>query len=326
MRFLYPQYLFLLTLIPGFIWYYFFSNFKHRGSIKFSDINKIRFSQRGLTTLWKFLPALKVASLLFLIIALARPQTGQTEKELLTKGIDIMLTIDVSGSMRAEDFKPNRLEAAKRVLKKFIKGRKYDRIGLVVFSGISYTQAPLTIDYGILISHLNKLKFGMIEDGTAIGMTIANCVNRLRYSKARSKVIILLTDGVNNMGSIDPITAARAAQAMNIRIYTIGVGQRGKVPYPQETIFGKQYIFEENTFNEDDLVKIANITDGKYFRATNPKALEDIYFKIDELEKTKLKVKQHVRYNESFMGFLTFSLLLLAAFIVLENTIFRKIP
>jgi Ca-activated chloride channel family protein len=236
--------------------------------------------------------------------------------------------------MRAEDFKPqNRIDAAKQVIKKFIKGRKNDRLGLVVFASQSFTQCPLTLDYGALLNFLDQVHIGMIEDGTAIGMGLVNCVNRLKDSKAKSKVVILLTDGVNNRGKIDPITAARIAEAMDIKVYTIGVGKEGGAPIPiDHPIFGKIYARNPDgslimtQIDEETLKTIANITGGRYFRATNERKLAQIYEDIGKMEKTKIKVKEYMKYKELFGYFLFPATLLLLAEVVLSNTRFRKIP
>jgi Ca-activated chloride channel family protein len=239
-----------------------------------------------------------------------------------------MLALDVSGSMRAEDFKPeNRLYVAREEIKRFVSKRASDRIGLVVFSQSSFTQCPLTLDYGVLLNFLDQVRFGMIKDGTAIGMALANCVNRLRESPSKSKVIVLLTDGVNNAGEIDPLTAAGIAKTMGVKIYTIGVGRPGNAMYPvDDPIFGKRYVYLPNEIDEDVLKEIAGKTGGKYFRARSEKELEQIYDEIDSLEKTKVKVNEYVQYEELFPSFVYFGLALLVLEMLLGQTIFRKIP
>jgi Ca-activated chloride channel family protein len=263
-----------------------------------------------------------------LAFALARPQSGRKGQEISSEGIDIVLALDISGSMRAEDFKPhNRLYVAKQVIKEFIEGRRSDRIGLVVFSKQSFTQCPLTLDYGVLFNFLDKVDFGMIEDGTAIGLAIANAVNRLRESEAEGKVVILLSDGRNNAGEIDPITAAQAARAMNVKIYTIGAGKPGNAPYPvDDPIFGRRYIYVENEIDEATLRQIAQITGGEYFRAKDEEGLALIYKQISEMEQTEIKVKEYLQYNELFSNYALAGLLLLVTEIVLANTRYRKIP
>ncbi len=272
--------------------------------------------------------ALRFFSVALLLIALARPQSFTSGENISTEGIDIVMMLDISGSMLAEDFKPkNRLEAAKVVAADFVKGRVNDRIGLVVFAAQSFTQCPLTLDYGIVLRFLKEIKIGMIEDGTAIGMAIGNCVNRLKDSKAKSKVVILLTDGRNNRGELDPITAAKVAKTFNVRIYTIGAGKRGEALYPvDDPLFGKRYVRVPVQIDEDLLKKVADITGGKYFRATDRTSLEKIYAEIGEMEKTKIEVTEYTRYSELFLPYALAALLLLLLEIILANTKFRKIP
>jgi Ca-activated chloride channel family protein len=263
-----------------------------------------------------------------LIIALSRPQSGRKETEILTEGIDIILTLDISGSMKAEDFKPkNRLHVSKEVIKEFIKGRENDRIGLVIFAAHAYTQCPLTLDYGVLLSFLDQIDIGLIEDGTAIGTAIATAVNRLKESEAESKVIILLTDGVNNTGKIDPLTAAEIAKTVNIKVYTIGAGIRGHALYPvEDPIFGKRYVKVPTEIDEMTLTEIARKTGGTYFRATDPEGLKEIYSHISEMETTRVETKDYMKYNELFAWFLFPGIALLSLEIVLSNTRFRKLP
>ncbi len=325
-----PKFLFLLLLLPLLGWRYWQRHKTLGGSIRYSNLELLKnlpkpssYFSRHL--LW----ALRMLALALIIIALARPQSGHTEEEVTTEGIDIVLSLDISGSMLAEDFKPhNRVEAAKLVAEQFITGRRSDRIGMVVFSARSFTQCPLTLDYGVLINFLKKVQTGMIkEDGTAIGLGIATAVDRLRNSKAKSKVIILLTDGSNNAGEIDPLTAARVAQAFNVRIYTVGVGTRGEAMYPvQDPFFGKRYVRMPVDIDEETLTQIADLTDGQYFRATDRQSLEKIFAEIDKLEKTKIEVKQFTRYRELFVGWLVAALGLIFVETVLANTKFRKIP
>ena len=271
---------------------------------------------------------LRALVIVLLAFALARPQWGRKGQEISSEGVDIMLVLDISGSMRAEDFKPhNRLYVAKQVIKDFIEGRHSDRIGLVVFSKQSFTQCPLTLDYGVLFNFLDQVDFGMIEDGTAIGLAIANAVNRLRESDAKSKVVILLSDGRNNAGEIDPITAAQMAKAMKVKIYTVGAGKPGNAPYPvDDPIFGRRYIYIENEIDEPTLRQIAQITDGEYFRAKDEKALALIYKQISQMEMTEIKVKEYLQYNELFSNYAFVGLLFLVIEIILANTRYRKIP
>ncbi len=279
------------------------------------------------TRLQRVLMPLELVGLILTVLILARPQTGVKEREVVSEGIDIVLALDVSGSMRAEDFKPNRLTAAKEVAKKFIGGRQGDRIGLVVFSADSFTQCPLTLDYGVLSDLIDQVDFGMIADGTAIGMGIANAANRLRESPGKSKVVILLTDGVNNAGRIDPITAAGLAKALGIRVYTVGAGVEGEAPYPvDDPVFGRRTVMMRSTIDEEVLRRIAAATGGEFFRARDQGTLAAIYDRISELEKTKVETREYVRYDE--LG----PLLLLPAFIIvglillLESTLLLKVP
>ena len=298
-------------------------------SIKYSDLQIVKRSAKSGRQRFRFImPVLRIMALIILVVAFARPQAGTESREVSSEGIDIMLALDVSGSMKAEDFKPhNRLYVAKEEIKKFVQKRNSDRIGLVIFSQSSFTQCPLTLDYGVLLSFLDKVKFGMIKDGTAIGMALANCVNRLRESPSKSKVIILLTDGVNNAGQIDPLTAATIAKTMNVKIYTIGAGKPGNAMYPvDDPLFGKRYVYMPNEIDEKTLQEIAQKTGGKYFRARSEKELEEIYSEIDNMEKTEIKVNEYVQYRELFSMFVMFGLGLLVLEILLGQTVFRKIP
>ncbi len=236
------------------------------------------------------------------------------------------MVLDISGSMLAEDLKPNRIEAAKNVIENFIKGRTSDRIGLVIFARDSFTQCPLTIDYSVLLNLLSQVKSGMIEDGTAIGNAIANGVNRLKDSKSKSKIIILLTDGVNNSGEVDPVFAAQIAKTFGIRIYTIGVGTQGEAPYPVQTPFGTRYQMIPVEIDESVLRQISSITGGEYFRATDNKTLKDIYDKIDKLEKSRVEITSYRNAKELFYGWLGAGLLLLVLEVGLSKSIFRRLP
>jgi Ca-activated chloride channel homolog len=269
--------------------------------------------------------ALRAAALTFLIVAFARPQTSESFQDVSTEGIDIMLAMDISGSMLARDFRPDRLEAAKNVATEFISGRPYDRMGLVVFSGESFTQCPLTTDHAVLINLLREIKSGMIEDGTAIGMGLATSINRIKDSESKSKVIIILTDGVNNMGEIAPSTAADIAKTYGIRIYTVGVGTQGVAPYPVQTPFGLQYQNMPVEIDEAILKEIAQKTGGKYFRATDNDKLIQVYKEIDKLEKSKIDVRQFSRKEEKFMlpGLIAFILLIFE--LITKITFFRNL-
>lgn len=324
-EFLHKGYFFLfLIFIPIIVWYI----WRHNKSIAsmnissldvFSNVKKpIRYWLRHLMFV------LRLLALTSLIIVLARPQSFDNWEEHHTEGIDICLALDISGSMLAEDFKPNRLEAAKETGSEFVSSRPNDRMALVVFSGEAFTQCPLTVDHGQLISLFSQIKSGIIEDGTAIGMGLATAINRLKNSKAISKVIILMTDGVNNMGEISPLTAAEFAKKYGIRVYTIGIGKNGMAPYPFRTAFGIQYQNVEVKIDEAVLSQIANQTGGKYFRATNNNSLREIYKEIDKMEKTILNVKSFTKPKEEFLPFLLLALLFLGIEVLLRYTILRN--
>ncbi len=328
-RFADPYFLFLLLIIPVLVWIHLRRKTPRTVTLQYSNLEVVKTVKRSRWAGYRhILFGLRMLAVALFIVALARPQSGIREEEVTTEGIDIILALDISSSMLAEDFKPkNRLEVAKLVAEKFVRGRKNDRIGMVVFAGQSYTQCPLTLDYGVLLQFIRDVKIGLVEDGTAIGMAIANAVNRLRGSKAKSKVVILLTDGRNNAGELDPITAAQIARAMGVRIYTIGVGSRGTALYPiYDPIFGKRYQRLPVEIDEDLLKKIAQITGGKYFRAVDKTSLEKIFEEIGKLEKTKIQVKEYTRYEELFPYFLGLALILFGLELVLANTKFRKIP
>ncbi len=322
-----PEYLYGLILIPLLVFWYLKKDSKLKSDILYPSIAVFKNIKPSMKQRFRhILFILKVVAFFFLIVALARPQTSAKGENVYSEGIDIVLALDVSGSMLAADFNPNRLEAAKVVASDFIDGRTNDRIGLVIFSAESFTQCPMTMDYTVLKNLLMEVKMGLLEDGTAIGMGIATAVNRLKDSKAKSKVMILLTDGVNNRGSIDPITATQLAQTYGIRIYTIGVGTIGEAPFPIQTPYGIRYQNMPVEIDEPMLKQIAEMTGGEYFRATNNKKLRDIYNNIDQMEKTRIEVKEFRRYTELFYDFLIFALIALFLEILLRNTIYRKIP
>ncbi|MFH1540877.1 MAG: VWA domain-containing protein [Elusimicrobiota bacterium] len=327
MRFYYPYFLILIPIFIGVIYCLKKKKFNTDSGILFSDI-KI-FGKPDTPLGKKILDGLKIISVIFVILALARPQGGQKTFDFTKKGIDIILCIDTSTSMRAEDFKPdNRLDAAKQVVKKFISGRKNDRIGVVVFSAVAFTQCPLTTDYGSLLDFIDKVEIGMIQaDGTAIGTAIVTSVKRIKASTGKSKIIILLTDGRNNMGEVDPITAAKAASAFGIKIYTIGAAGIGPAPYPiEDQIFGKRYVWMKEDLDEPMLLQIANETNGLYFRAKDKSSLEEIYKKIDSMEKTEFKIEEYTNFNELYRWFLLPGILILFFEIILRNLIFRTVP
>lgn len=316
----------LLIIIPVVVWYV-FNHKRTHASIQVSTIKGI--GQNHLTykhILRHVVFALRMIAIALIIVAIARPQSTLSWKDEESEGIDIVLALDVSSSMLARDFQPDRLEAAKDLAIQFIAGRRNDRIGLVVFSGESFTQCPLTTDQGVIINLFRDLKSGMIEDGTAIGMGLATSVSRLKDSDAKSKVIILLTDGVNNQGAIAPATAAELAQTFGIRVYTIGVGTEGMAPYPVNTPFGVQLRNMPVEIDEEVLQDIAQSTGGEYFRATDNDKLKQIYEQIDQLEKSKIEVKEFSQKDEEFLMFVLFAAMLLLADMVLRNTILRQIP
>ncbi len=298
-------------------------------TVRYSDVRIVTRIGRSWRQKYRVaLMLLRVAAMALFVVAFARPRYGTETRESTSEGIDIMMCLDVSTSMQAEDFKPNnRLFVAKEEIKKFISKRLNDRIGLVVFARNSYTQCPLTTDYGILLRFIDQVGFGTVEDGTAIGMAIANAVNRLRESPAKSKIIILATDGDNNAGEIDPLTAANIAATFDIKIYAIGVGKTGNVMFPiDDPIFGKRYVYQPSRIDETTLRQIADRTKGKFYRAQSGQELEDIYGTIDKLEKTEIKTTAHVQYRELFPQFAIAGLLLLVLEIVLANTWFKKLP
>lgn len=334
MRLASPYYLLLFLVWIPMVWIYIRREFGRKPAIQFSDISLITNVKSTITVKLRHLPfvLMLIATGLF-IIALARPQKGQTEQEVTTHGVDILLALDVSTSMKALDFKPNnRLFVAKETLKGFIQKRKHDRIGLVIFAGRSYTKCPLTLDYSILSQFIDEIKFGEIEDGTAIGTAIATAANRLKRSDAQSRIIILLTDGANNRGEITPVIAAKAANELGIKIYTIGVGKEGQVPYPIEYSnpwTGKvetKIQMQPSDLDEQTLANIAAETKGTFFRAHNAKKLEDIYDQIDKLEKTEIKTKSYTTYTEHFFPWLLAGLAVLLLELLLKHTRFRKIP
>ncbi len=325
--FAYPWVLWLLLLIPVLAFAYWRRRKQMVTEVTFSSVQPFDNIRASLRERLRDIPAgLRLLALALFIVALARPQSVSSKENVSTEGIDIVLLIDISGSMLAEDFTPNRMGAAKQVAEEFIDGRTSDRIGLVIFSAESFTQCPLTTDYPVLKSLLKEVKSGMIEDGTAIGLAIANGVNRLKDSKSKSRVMILLTDGVNNRGEIDPITAAKIAATYSIRVYTVGVGAQGEAPYPVETPFGIQRRMIPADLDEKTLTAVADMTGGKYYRATENKKLKAIYKEIDQLERTRLEVTAYKRYSEKFYNWLFLGLVVLFFEVSISSTFLRKIP
>lgn len=319
-----PGFFWLLLLIPLIVGWYIWRNKRLQGTMRISSVKSFMgVKKSSYSVLRHYSIILKSLALIAIIIGLARPQSALSWQNSTTEGIDIVIATDISGSMLSEDLKPNRLEAGKNIAIDFIKDRPDDRIGLVVFSGESFTQCPLTIDHDVLINLFKGINNGMIEDGTAIGMGLATAVNRLKDSEAKSKVIILLTDGSNTGGSIPPVTAAEIAKQMNVRVYTVGVGTKGYAPYPVKTPYGIQYQQVPVTIDEGTLSSIAKITGGKYFRATNNDKLKEIYQQIDKLEKAKIDVTQYHKKTERFLPFALIALALLLVEFGLRNTLFK---
>lgn len=321
-----PLFLWLLILVPGMVAFYVLRQQKTTASLRMPGLDPFENSGKSFRYyLRHVLFALRAATVALLIIVLARPQKTDKFQNVTTEGIDIILTLDISGSMLARDFKPDRLEASKNVATEFISGRPYDRLGLVVFSGESFTQCPLTTDHAVLINLMREIQSGMIEDGTAIGNGLATAINRIKDSESKSKVIILLTDGVNNRGEIAPSTAADIAKTYGIRVYTIGVGTQGMAPYPVQTPYGIQYQDMPVEIDEAILKEISSKTGGKYFRATDNDKLVQVYAEIDKLEKSKIDVRQFTRKEEKFLfpAVIAFFLLLLEA--LARMTVFKNI-
>ena len=327
MVFAQPGFLWGLLIIPLLIFWYVRRHRTVTTGFRFSSLLPFHRVKATLKERLRHFPfVLRLAGIAFLVVALARPQSSSEGENVTTEGIDIVLVLDISGSMLAEDFRPNRIEAAKAVAERFIDGRKNDRIGLVIFAGQSFTQCPMTLDYRVLKNLLRQVKSGVVEDGTAIGMAIAQAVNRLKESQAKSKVMILLTDGVNNRGEIDPVTATQIAETFGIRMYTIGVGTVGMAPYPVQTPFGTRYQNVPVEVDEKTLQKIAAMTDGQYFRATNNRSLQQIYDEIDEMEKTRIEVTTYRSYTELFYGWALAGIIALLLEWTLAGTILRKLP
>jgi len=324
-------FLLLLLLVPYLIWYMLYRK-KSEPTMRMSDTYAYRYAPKSLRTRLMGLPMfLRVATFVLVVIILARPQTRNNWGSRTVEGIDIMLTMDVSTSMLAEDLKPNRIEAAKSVATEFISGRPNDNIGLTIFAGESFTQCPMTTDHASLINLLQNVRAdiaarGLIEDGTAIGMGLANSIGRLKGSKAKSKVVILLTDGTNNRGDISPLTAANIAKSLGIRVYTIAVGSKTVAPYPMPVGGTIQYVNMRADVDVDVLREIANTADGHFYRATNTAELKNIYKDIDKLEKTKMNVKKFTKRYDSYQPFALAAMITMMLEILLRLTVFRRIP
>ncbi len=323
-----PQFLWLLLIIPFLAFWFFKSRKKDQATLKISSIKAFKQQSSFLPKLKPLLYALRLLALSLLIIALARPRNiAVSAKSKTTRGIDIVMAIDVSGSMLAQDLKPNRLEALKKVAERFVNERTNDRIGIVVYAGESFTQTPITTDKRIIVNTIQNLQWGDLEDGTAIGMGLGSAVNRLMDSKAKSKVIILLTDGVNNRGFVDPRTAAELAKNLGIKVYTIGIGTNGMALFPVAKDLNGQLRFDYAKVEIDEalLKYIASQTEGKYFRATDNKSLEAIYEEINKLETTKIEEFKYYNYSEKYRILVLFAGLLLLIEVFLRQTIFRSL-
>ncbi len=325
--FAHPYFLLLLLLLPLLIWYFYYQDKQRAVVFRISTTEGIRSIKPSWKVRWRpLLNVLRGIAFVMFVIALARPQKTNVSETIDSEGIDIVLSMDISGSMLAEDFKPNRLDAAKDNALKFIDARPTDRIGLVIFSGESFTQCPITIDHNVLKDQLSQIRSGMLQDGTAIGDGLATAVDRLRDAKGKSRIVILMTDGVNNVGKIGPELALEIAKAYKIRVYTIGVGTEGEALSPVQTPFGERKQMVPVQIDEPLLKKIAKETGGNYYRATGNSKLESIYKEIDKLEKTSIEVNAFKHYGELFFWFAFTGVIALVLELVLQLTIFRRLP
>lgn len=322
-----PELFVLFAIIPILVLAYIFRLKNHKAKIKISTFSSLPNTSSDIKNWLSHLPfVLSLIALSLLFITLARPQSSLSWQDVTTEGIDIIIAMDISGSMLAEDLKPNRLEASKNVAMDFISNRRNDRIGLVTFSGESFTQSPLTTDHSVLKNLFKDVRNGMIEDGTAIGLGLATSVNRLKESDAKSKVVILLTDGFNTSGSIPPLTAAEIAREFGVRTYTIGLGTNGLAPYPFKTRFGTtSYQNVEVKIDEETMKEIAKMTGGKYYRATNNRSLKKIYEEIDQLEKSKIEVTEYRKKKEEFFPFALIAGILFFMQFIIHNTLLKTI-
>lgn len=332
MTFTNNAYLFLLLAVIPMIAWYVMRGWKKKASLTMPTTEMYAGMKRSYKSYLVHVPfVLEVISYILLVLILARPQSTDSWQDTEIEGIDIMLCVDVSTSMLAEDLKPNRLEAAKSVASDFINGRPNDNIGLTIFAGEAFTQCPMTVDHAVLLNMFRSVSCDIadrriIEDGTAIGMGLANAISRLKESQAKSKVIILLTDGSNNRGEISPLTAAEMAKTFGIRVYTIGVGSNGTAPYPVQTYTGTQYINVAVEIDEDVLRQIAQTANGQYYRATSNSKLAEVYEEIDKLERTKLQVKEFSKNEEEYQPFALALILCLIGSVLLRQTILKTIP
>lgn len=326
MNFQNPEILWLLLIVPLLVAYHIWIG-RRRATLTVSTVGARR-APRTLRYWLRPLPImLRMAAIALFIVALARPVAQHSESETTIEGVDIVLAMDISGSMLAQDFKPDRLEASKSIAAEFIADREGDRISVVAFAGEAFTQCPLTSDRGAVQTSLSRLRSGVIDDGTAIGNGLATAINRLRESSAKSKVVVLVTDGVNNSGQISPRMAADIAHDLDVKVYTIGVGRRGKAPMPAMDPFGNvMMVMADVEIDEDVLREIARVTGGKYFRAENAEALTKIYEEIDQMEKSKVQVTDYISYEELFMGWLIWGLALLVAELLLSRIVLNRLP
>ena len=327
MQFAHPTYLYLLLLLIPLIAWYIIRMSKTQASFKLASTDAFKGKSKGIRVHLRHLPfVLRTIAIALIIIVLARPQAVDSWEKSETQGIDIVLALDISGSMLAQDLQPNRMEAVKKVAAEFVTERTNDNIGLVIFAGESFTQCPMTTDHKVLLNLLNEVDFGMIEDGTAIGLGLATSVNRLKDSQSKSKVVILLTDGSNNRGQIAPLTAADLAKSYGIRVYTIGAGTKGTAPTPVQTPYGIRMQNMPVDIDEEVLTNIADLTGGKYYRAVDNESLRDIYREIDQLEKYLISVENVTRKQELFMPFALWALALVVIELILRRTWLRNIP
>ncbi|MDD3787561.1 MAG: VWA domain-containing protein [Petrimonas sp.] len=327
MQFAHPTYLYLLLVLVPLIAWYIIRLSKTQATFKLASTGAFKGMKKSFRVYMRHLPfLLRLLAIAAITIVIARPQAVNSWEETETQGIDIVLALDVSGSMLAQDLQPNRIEAAKKVAAEFITDRKNDKIGLVIFAGESFTQCPLTTDHKVLLNLLKDVNFGLIEDGTAIGLGLANSVNRVKDSESKSKVVILLTDGTNNRGQIAPLTAADLARSYGIRVYTIGVGTKGMAPTPVQTPFGMRIQNMPVDIDEKTLTEIASITGGQYFRAVDTEGLRTVYREIDQMEKYLISVQNVTRKQELFLPFALLALGLVLIELILRRTWLRNIP
>lgn len=325
--FLHPNYLYLALIVVPMVAWYIWKHKSAQASLQISSLRGFDAAPVSWKVYLRHLPiALRSLAILFLVLVLARPQSSNSSHDVVTEGIDIIMAMDISSSMEALDFKPNRLEAAKEVAIQFMSARENDKIGIVIFAGQSFTQCPLTTDKKVLVNMMASITTHMVEDGTAIGLGLATSVSRIKDSDAKSKVIILLTDGVNNRGEVAPLTAAEIAKTFGVRVYTIGVGTQGIAQRPIQTPYGTRLVEEEVRIDEDMMKQISQITDGRYFRATDKDGLKKIYEEIDQLEKTKIEVKEYTKRSEEYMLWAILAAVCVLTEALLRSTVLRNLP